>query len=136
MAVDTTALKRGSPGPLSRNQLSDAWREKADNIRRAWKHFDARDRVVTSSPIRGIVELTQNCNFKCPMCAQSWEPQFQKYNPALNMPMEQFVKIADQLFPNAINIDMRGFGETTILPYWPEVVDYLERFPYVEWNLV
>src|SRR5262249_40524007 len=82
------------------------------------------------------VELTQNCNFRCVMCAQSWEPRFAKYNPDYNMPRALIDAIAEQLFPTAVNVDLRGFGETTTLPYWPELVEELERFPYIEWNLV
>jgi radical SAM protein with 4Fe4S-binding SPASM domain len=52
------------------------------------------------------------------------------------MSMKDFVNLGDQLFPAATFIDLRGFGESTILPYWSEVIDYLERFPFIEWHLV
>jgi len=70
------------------------------------------------------------------MCPQSWEEKFKKYDVNLNMSLDTFVNIGNQLFPRAVFIDLRGFGETTILPYWHEVVDYLERFPFIEWHLV
>jgi MoaA/NifB/PqqE/SkfB family radical SAM enzyme len=70
------------------------------------------------------------------MCPQSWEEAFSKYRPEFNMPMETFVKIAEEVFPTSTFVDLRGFGETTILPYWPEVVDYLDRYPFVTWHLV
>jgi MoaA/NifB/PqqE/SkfB family radical SAM enzyme len=117
-------------------RLHASWNAKAENIRRAWAHFEAREVVVSTMPFRVSLELTQNCNFKCIMCAQSWEEKFQRYRPEFNMSMELFVKLAEQFFPTAVNVDLRGFGETTVLPHWPEVVDVLETFPYIEWNLV
>lgn len=118
------------------DEKHQVWRFKADNITRAWAHFDARDTVLSTMPFRASIELTQNCNFKCIMCAQSWEERFRSYHPEYNMDMEVFVSIAEQLFPTCVNVDLRGFGETTILPYWPEVVHALQRYPYIEWNLV
>ncbi len=134
--LDTTALSHVPRAQVDPDGLRDLWRAKADNLRRAWSHFEARDLVLTSMPFRISLELTQNCNFKCIMCSQSWEEKFQRYNPDFNMPMDLFVKLADQFFPSAVNVDLRGFGETTVLPHWPEVVDVLEAFPYIEWNLV
>lgn len=116
--------------------LRALWLDKADNLRRAWEHFEARDLIISSMPFRISLELTQNCNFKCIMCSQSWEEKFQRYNPDFNMPMELFVRLAHQFFPAAVNVDLRGFGETTVLPHWPEVVDVLETYPFIEWNLV
>lgn len=107
-----------------------------DHLVRAWKEFEARKVELETLPFKAIVELTQNCNFRCIMCPQSWDPAFSRYHPEYNMPMETFAKIADELFPKAIFIDLRGFGETTILPHWPEVVDYLAKFPFIEWHLV
>ncbi|HUP56799.1 MAG TPA: radical SAM protein, partial [Bdellovibrionota bacterium] len=87
-------------------------------------------------PFKSIVELTRNCNFRCVMCPQSFVPEFATYRPELNMSEEIFRKVADELFPYATFVDLRGFGETTILPYWPSVVEELERHPFVEWHLV
>jgi radical SAM protein with 4Fe4S-binding SPASM domain len=115
---------------------SDAWQLKADNLRRAFAHYRARETRLSSLPVQAIVELTQNCNYKCFMCAQAWEPQYQKFDPRLNMSMALFERAAEQLFPTAIMVDLHGFGESTILPHWPDVVASLERFPFIEWNLV
>ena len=59
-----------------------------------------------------IIELTRNCNGHCIMCSRKKS----KYNPKLNMPLELFKKIADETFPHAKNIDLRGFGESTLIP--------------------
>ncbi len=115
---------------------SEVWRAKADNLRRAFAHYRARETRLSSLPVQAIVELTQNCNYKCFMCAQAWEPQYQKFDSRLNMPMTLFERAAEQLFPLAIMVDLHGFGETTILPHWPDVLASLERFPFIEWSLV
>lgn len=125
-----------SDRPLESAELDGLWEAKADNLRRAWAHFDAGDTVISSLPFRLSIELTQNCNFKCIMCSQSWDARFAKYNPDYNMKPELFAKLADELFPAALNVDLRGFGETTLLPFWPELVESLERFPFIEWNLI
>jgi radical SAM protein with 4Fe4S-binding SPASM domain len=122
--------------PYSNEELLDIWKRKIVNIKMAWSEYQQNTIQPESLPFKAIVELTQNCNFKCVMCPQSWESKFQKYSNDLNMPIETFKKLADQLFPMATFIDLRGFGETTILTYWDEALDYLEKFPFVDWHLV
>jgi radical SAM protein with 4Fe4S-binding SPASM domain len=134
--VDTAVLSALGKSADNDRDLRTTWLEKAYNLKRAWEHFEAADLVISTMPFRVSLELTQNCNFKCIMCSQSWEEKFQRYNPDFNMPMELFVRLAEQFFPSAVNVDLRGFGETTILPHWPEVVDVLDGYPYIEWNLV
>ncbi|MBI3557788.1 MAG: SPASM domain-containing protein [Deltaproteobacteria bacterium] len=121
---------------MSQVSLDEIFRSKAENIKTAWNHYQNRDTVLASLPFRGIIELTQNCNFRCVMCAQSWEPKYARYSNELNMPFDDFVRIGEQLFPSALSIDLRGFGESTILPYWPDVLTFLENYPLIEWNLV
>jgi radical SAM protein with 4Fe4S-binding SPASM domain len=116
--------------------LEDGWKLKLTNMKRAWEEFSEKKLVLESRPFKAILELTQNCNFKCPMCPQATEEKFQKYNPEFNIKPEVFEKISNELFPTATLIDLRGFGETTILPFWPDVVDHLENFPFIEWHLV
>ena len=70
------------------------------------------------------------------MCAQGYDPKYAQYDPGRNMPIEMFMQVGRELFPKAINVDLRGFGESTILPYWPDIVDSLESYPFIEWNLV
>lgn len=124
------------PSPYSETELLEIWKSKIQNIKLAWAEYEQGKIHPESLPFKAIVELTQNCNFKCVMCPQSWEPRFQKYDNELNMPIETFKKLADQLFPMATFVDLRGFGETTILSYWDQALEYLERFPFVDWHLV
>src|SRR5579862_7466531 len=71
--------------PLSDEARGAMWSAKFANMARAWEHFDAGEVILESLPFRCSIELTQNCNFKCTMCAQSWDPRFARYDPALNM---------------------------------------------------
>lgn len=91
---------------------------------------------VQSMPVMVNFELTQNCNFKCPMCPQSIDPRFKSFNPNYNMPLPLIERIAKEVFPLAAFVDLRGFGESTILPYWHEVTEMLEDFPLTRWHLI
>jgi radical SAM protein with 4Fe4S-binding SPASM domain len=51
----------------------------------------------------------------------------EKYNPAWNMPMSMFEQIADEIFDTAIMVDLRGWGESTILKNFDKFVDLTVR---------
>jgi radical SAM protein with 4Fe4S-binding SPASM domain len=72
-----------------------------------------RDRrtVLASRPLALFVELTQNCNLSCPMCRFG-----EKYRKDWNMTPDVFDQLAEQLFPDVHLVDMRGWGESTMLP--------------------
>lgn len=75
-------------------------------------------------PENVFVELTRNCNGHCIMCSRKNPSN----DPRLNMPFSFFKRIADELFPYAKNVDLRGFGESTILHNWMDIVDYVTKF--------
>ena len=100
-----------------------------------WKEYQAGKIILNSMPSRAFIELTQNCNFKCNMCWRTYLPQFENYNPEYDMSFDLFKKIADSLFPYLTFIDLRGFGETLILPHWPRIVRYIQKFPNIQWHL-
>lgn len=71
------------------------------------------------------VELTDRCNLRCPMCRSS----------AIAgdvLPIATFRQIADTLFPTAKFVDLRGWGESTILPDFELYLDYADRFPLLK----
>jgi MoaA/NifB/PqqE/SkfB family radical SAM enzyme len=78
---------------------------------------------LESMPLAVFVELTQNCNLSCPMCRYG-----EKYNPDWNMPREMFEAIADELFPTAMLVDLRGWGESTILKNFDQLLDIALRY--------
>ncbi len=68
------------------------------------------------------VELTDRCNLRCPMCRSSAVA-------GDVLPFDTFREIADTLFPHATFVDLRGWGESTILPDFERYLDYADRFP-------
>lgn len=70
-----------------------------------------------SRPLALFVELTQNCNLRCPMCRYG-----DKYRADWNMSEELYDRIAEELFPTALLVDMRGWGESTMLPHFAQFV--------------
>ncbi|NEN94800.1 MAG: radical SAM protein [Moorea sp. SIO1F2] len=68
------------------------------------------------------IELTDRCNLLCPMCRQSAVA-----GDVLSL--EVFKEIADALFPHARFVDLRGWGESTLLPNFEAYLDYAMRFP-------
>lgn len=73
--------------------------------------------ALESQPLALFLELTQNCNLSCPMCRFG-----EKYDPVLNMEQEVFDRLTEELFPYAHLVDLRGWGESTMLPKFGEFV--------------
>jgi predicted glycosyltransferase/MoaA/NifB/PqqE/SkfB family radical SAM enzyme len=101
---------------------------KIENRQRAEESFSKRSAAVVHYPTNIYVELTRNCNSCCIMCPRSQLPIYQRYDKGLNMPFELFKKVADELFPYAYEVDLRGFGESTMLPDLGRYLDYAARF--------
>lgn len=105
--------------PVNTYQETDA---RAANRALNTTEYQQRRTRLTSRPLAIFLELTQNCNLSCPMCRFG-----EKYNPAWNMPMEMFERIADELFDTAVLVDLRGWGESTILKNFDRFVDITLR---------
>ncbi|NEC89964.1 radical SAM protein [Streptomyces sp. SID12501] len=73
--------------------------------------------VLESRPLALFIELTQNCNLRCPMCRFG-----EKYDPKLNLDEAVFDRLTEELFPTAHVVDLRGWGESTMLPQFGEFV--------------
>jgi radical SAM protein with 4Fe4S-binding SPASM domain len=91
---------------------------RALNHERNLAEFESRATVLTSLPRVLFIELTENCNLSCPMCRSAGP-----FQPSRNMTPELFDKVAERLFPTAEIVDLRGWGESTILKRFPEYVD-------------
>ncbi len=66
---------------------------------------------LESRPLTLLVELTQNCNLNCPSC-RSQGP----YRREWNMKPEVFDRAAEELFDDAMIVDLRGWGESLVYP--------------------
>lgn len=74
------------------------------------KEYTTGKTILESFPTVLFVELTQNCNLNCRMCRSS-----KGYQKSLNMHEAIFTKLKKELFPFASIVDLRGWGESTIL---------------------
>jgi len=102
---------------------------KKENLILNISEFQQEKIALKSYPTNLYIELTRNCNSLCQMCARSFGPEeFKSYSPLHNMDFEFFKRIADELFPTALEVDLRGFGESTILPDIEKYIDYALKF--------
>jgi len=84
---------------------------KRDNQMLSSREYSAGLIHLQSLPRALFIELTQGCNLKCPMCrADIIAPHSAQMSDAL------FDKIAESLFATAELVDLRGWGESLILP--------------------
>lgn len=79
--------------------------------------------LIYSRPRMVFLELTQNCNLQCSMCRSQ-----NGYDPSLTMALDRFKKICDILLPYAEYVDLRGWGESTIIPNFLEYLEYASKF--------
>lgn len=87
------------------------------------QEYEQRLTRLSSKPLVVFVELTQNCNLSCPMCRSE-----EKFHPEWNMPFALFERIAEELFETAMLVDLRGWGESTILRNLDQFIDVTLRY--------
>ena len=71
--------------------------------------------ILQSKPRALFIELTRHCNLACPMCRYPGEVP-----PTQRMSASLFARIESELFATADLIDLRGWGESLILPEFPD----------------
>lgn len=90
-----------------------------ENRRLNAQEYEQSLTVLQSLPQFLVVELTQGCNLHCPMCrAATISPAQSRMGDA------HFDQIARDLFPTAELVDLRGWGESLILP---DIMHYIAR---------
>lgn len=82
------------------------------------KEFYERKLQISSRPQFLVVELTQDCNLHCQMCREEGSIKHGR-----KMPITLFKRIAQELFPFAKMVDLRGWGESLILPNIIELIE-------------
>jgi radical SAM protein with 4Fe4S-binding SPASM domain len=95
LAVSTTA----TPSTRTRNAELNA------------DEYRLRKLVLRSRPTMVYIELTQNCNLSCLMCRSA-----NTFDRSKNMSDALFERTIEELAPTATWVDLRGWGESTILP--------------------
>jgi radical SAM protein with 4Fe4S-binding SPASM domain len=97
------------------------------NLRLNLKEYNEGALLLNSLPSVIFVELTQNCNLHCKMCRAS-----KGYDKGLDMSDDLFNRVAEKLFPTATLVDLRGWGESTMLRNFDErVLKTLELGPRI-----
>ena len=76
-----------------------------------------------SLPRAVFVELTQGCNLKCPMCRSYHIRPSQR-----RMSDQVFEAVSRELFPAAELVDLRGWGESLILPDIAKRIDAVAEY--------
>lgn len=79
------------------------------------REYTAGIAILESLPRFLLVELTQGCNLACPMCRPKRIATRER-----TMTDELFERVASILFPTAEVVDLRGWGESVILPNFSE----------------
>jgi MoaA/NifB/PqqE/SkfB family radical SAM enzyme len=87
------------------------------NARRCTADYSNRLPRLQSRPRAVFVELTQRCNLACSMCRSTSSP-YQSHIMSNSI----FDKVAEELFPYAETIDLRGWGESLLLSDFPQRV--------------
>jgi len=84
--------------------------------------YNNGDIELQSYPQYIMIELTQGCNLTCPMCRDV------RISPkARTMPDEIFSIISEELLPMAKLVDLRGWGESLLLPHIDRYIRSIEK---------
>ena len=98
----------------------DLYRKTKDkNIGINYAEYQRGAVVLRSLPRYILMELTQECNLQCEMCRGPRNG----VTPS-RMDDTLFRRVADELFPTAELVDLRGWGESLLLPNIVELIRY------------
>jgi MoaA/NifB/PqqE/SkfB family radical SAM enzyme len=114
--IETAPLE--PPARQDRSRHIEWTQERVANRELNLREFEQRETFLHSLPRVLFLELTENCNLSCPMCRSAG-----KFDRSRNMSRELFDRVAEELFPTAEIVDLRGWGESTILKDFPRFVD-------------
>ncbi len=79
--------------------------------------------VLQSLPRYLLIELTQGCNLQCAMCRSE-----RIGVPSSRIDNGLFRRVAADLFPTADMVDLRGWGESLLLPNIVEIIEFTRSF--------
>ena len=88
-----------------------------ENQRLNASEYEQGATVLQSRPQFLVIELTHGCNLACPMCRAAAISTTQS-----RMERSHFDQIAEELFATANIVDLRGWGESLILP---DITDFI-----------
>ncbi len=77
--------------------------------------------VLAAYPEALYIELTDRCNLSCPMCRSAG------FRGDV-LPFDTYLEISETLFPHAKFIDLRGWGESTLLKNFESYLDVALKY--------
>lgn len=93
-----------------------------NRARNRWDYFLRRDKVV-SYPSFLIVEPTNRCNLKCPLCPTGQDLATSRGT----MKMETFIRVIDQLHLYVRHMNLFYLGEPLLCKDLPEMITYAHK---------
>jgi len=93
------------------------------NLEAAIKSYNERKLTSSDSPPVLYIELTQNCIARCTFCRRK-----HMNSPGYNMDDKTFDIILKDYAPHSVLVDLRGWGESLMLPNFDEYVNRIAKF--------
>jgi len=104
------------------NKNAIGWEKEFKEYQRLWLQL-AKEKTIREYPLHIELELSTDCNLKCPMC-YTLNDEFQK-NVAKNfMDINLFKKIIDEIAGKVFIVRLNLRGEPTLHPQFVEAIRY------------
>ncbi len=88
-----------------------------DRVRRGVERSERQGFVVLDHAPQALkIELTARCNLTCPHCSSHGTPELhRRYNAMPEMSVEDFERLADEVFPSLTSVNLVGRGEPLLV---------------------
>ena len=94
---------------------------KIENYKKAKKEELEKKIICDSLPYHYVIEPTNVCNLKCPLCPTGLDAGGRKKG---KMELENFFATIDKIKDHAIELFFQNWGESTLLKHLPEMIKY------------
>ena len=105
----------------ARSLIAHSTPRRVANLLLTEAEYRLRATKVRGRPYVLIVDPTNICNLKCPLCPTGTRTQGRR--PQL-MPWETFTRVIDELAPYAYEVNMHNWGESILHPHVFDMVEY------------
>lgn len=92
-----------------------------DNLRAAGRAFERRDEVTGAFPYSLFIEASSHCNLQCRLCPTG---NGRLGRAPQHMPLSVYRAVIDQVAPYAFEVHFAFFGEPTLHPHLPALIEY------------
>ena len=95
--------------------------KKIDNFILSRNEEVEKRKILSSKPYHIVLEPNNSCNLKCPLCSTGIGQSNRKKG---KLSLQNFKKIIDIIADETIELYLQNWGESTLLPYFPEMISY------------